>query len=118
MSAWMTSLSRRGVCRNDNNNSLFTNSNDNSEFFIVQKPSVNLPLCAFVVLWFTRCRGFQRTEDIGHRESAIRHRHRRRCKTRYELPGSGLARRDPPPLDDTPFPLRSAHAVLAPVAGS
>ncbi len=62
------------MCRNDNNNSLFTNSNDNSEFFIVQKPSVNLPLCAFVVLWFTRCRGFQRTEDIGHRESAIRHR--------------------------------------------
>ena len=47
------------MCRNDNNNSLFTNSNDNSEFFIVQKPSVNLPLCAFVVLWFTRCRGFQ-----------------------------------------------------------
>ena len=42
-----------------------------------------------------------------------RHRHRRRCKTRYELPGSGLARRDPPPLDDTPFPLRSANAVLA-----
>ena len=41
-----------------------------------------------------------------------RHRHRRRCKTRYELPGSGLARRDPPPLDDTPFPLRSANALL------
>jgi hypothetical protein len=31
----------------------------------------------------------------------------------YELPGSGLARRDPPPLDDTPFPLRSANAMLA-----
>ncbi len=53
------------MCRNDHNNALFTNPNDDSEFFIVQKPSENLPLRAFVVLGFTGCGGFQGSENIG-----------------------------------------------------
>jgi len=62
------------VRRDDDDDSLFTNPNDDGEFFVVHKPSIQFPLRAFVVLRFTGCRGFQRSKNVGHREPAIGHR--------------------------------------------